>query len=105
MTFGKESEKGIKLNTQTLKLEVVTIGENGITEQDILVHNESNKVLAQMLVELSGPEFPTAVGVIYQVPAEAYVEEFYSQRIEVRQKKDPGDLNKLLRSGHTWTVD
>ncbi|RMG26645.1 MAG: 2-oxoacid:ferredoxin oxidoreductase subunit beta, partial [Bacteroidetes bacterium] len=37
MIFGKEKNKGIRLNG--LKLEVVTLGENGITEDDILVHD------------------------------------------------------------------
>ena len=34
MIFGKERDKGLVLNG--LKLEVVTIGENGVTEEDIL---------------------------------------------------------------------
>ncbi|MBV1877919.1 MAG: 2-oxoacid:ferredoxin oxidoreductase subunit beta [Pseudomonadales bacterium] len=105
MIFGKEKNKGITLNVQRLALEVVTIGEAGITEADILVHDETNKVMAQMLVELQAPDFPTAIGVIYNAPAVAYVADVYSQRIEVREKQAPADLNALLRSGHTWTVE
>ena len=105
MTFGKENEKGIRLNTQKLTLEIVVIGEDGVTEQDILVHDEKNKVMAQMLVELKGPDFPTAVGVIYCAPAEAYISNVHSQRILVRENKGPADLNALLRTGHTWMVD
>ena len=40
MIFGKEKNKGLKLNGFTP--EVVTIGENGVTEDDILVHNEQD---------------------------------------------------------------
>ncbi len=105
MIFGKENNKGIRLDTKTLKLEVVTIGEAGITEDDILVHDETNKVMAQMLADLKGPEFPVPVGVIYNVPAPAYVNDVYDQRIAVREKKGEADLNALLRSGQTWTVE
>lgn len=105
LLFGKESEKGIRLNTETLALEVVTLGENGVTEADILRHDKGNKVLAQMLSELRGPDFPVPVGVIYEAPASAYVDDVYSQRIAVREKKGVADLNALLRTGHTWTVD
>src|SRR3954468_10152244 len=40
MIFGKAKNKGLRLNTQSLTLEVVTVGENGVTEKDILVHDE-----------------------------------------------------------------
>lgn len=105
LLFGQDNQKGICLNTTGLSLEIVTIGEDGVTEADVLVHDETNKVLAQMLAELKGPDFPVPVGVIYQAPATAYVDDVYSQRIAVREKKGKADLNALLRTGHTWTVE
>jgi 2-oxoglutarate ferredoxin oxidoreductase subunit beta len=105
LLFGKESQKGIRLNAANMALEIVTIGEDGVSESDVLVHDETNKVLAQMLAELKGPEFPVPVGVIYKAPATAYVDDVYSQRIAVREKKGKADLNALLRTGHTWTVE
>ena len=61
MIFGKNRDKGLVLNK--LKLEVVTIGENGITEADILVHDakEKDPTLHQMLVRL---KYPVATGII-----------------------------------------
>ena len=50
MIFGKERNKGIRMVPGTFELEVVTIGENGIGEGDILVHDETNRVLAGLLV-------------------------------------------------------
>ena len=38
MIFGKDRDKGIRLNG--LHPEVVTIGEDGVTEADLLVHDE-----------------------------------------------------------------
>ncbi|MBD3648472.1 MAG: 2-oxoacid:ferredoxin oxidoreductase subunit beta [Pseudomonadales bacterium] len=106
LIFGKERDKGILLNSKTFHLEVVTIGENGVTEDDLLVHDETNKVMAQMLADLKTPDFPEPVGVIYCAPATAsYVTDVYNQRIKVREERGEGDLNALLRSGHTWTVE
>ena len=61
MIFGKERDKGLILNG--LKLEVVTIGENGITQEDLLVHNanEEDPTLHQMLVR---SEYPMVTGII-----------------------------------------
>jgi 2-oxoglutarate ferredoxin oxidoreductase subunit beta len=61
MIFGNDRDKGLILNK--LKLEVVTIGENGITEDDILIHDakEKDPTLHQMLIRL---EYPLATGII-----------------------------------------
>jgi len=61
MIFGKERDKGLILNG--LKLEVVTIGENGVEESDILIHNakEQDPTLHQMLVRM---EYPMVTGII-----------------------------------------
>jgi 2-oxoglutarate ferredoxin oxidoreductase subunit beta len=105
LTFGKDNEKGIRLNGATLLLEVVTIGENGVTEADLVVHDETNKVLAQMLAGLKLPDFPEPIGVIYcESTAPSYTDEVYEQRIAVKEAKGDADLNALLRTGHTWTV-
>ena len=39
LLFGKDDKKGLRFDPQTAELEVVTIGENGVTEKDILVHD------------------------------------------------------------------
>jgi len=104
LTFGSNNEKGIRLDAKTLGLEVVTIGEDGVTLEDILVHDESNKVLAQMLAELKGPDFPEPIGVLYCNAAESYEADVYDQRALVRQTSGAPDINALLRGGHTWTV-
>ena len=106
LLFGSDNEKGLRLNAQTLRLEVATLGEDGVTLDDILVHDETNKMLARMLTDLSLPDFPEPVGVIYCEPtAPSYTDDVYQQRILVREKKGAADLNALLRSGHTWTVE
>lgn len=104
LTFGAENQMGLHIKPGAYEIEVVTIGENGITEDDILVHDETNKVLATLLAGMQGPDFPVAIGVLYCDPAPSY-----EQSIEAVKKSAPskhgGDLNALLRSGHTWQVD
>ncbi|MDH5738076.1 MAG: 2-oxoacid:ferredoxin oxidoreductase subunit beta [Gammaproteobacteria bacterium] len=105
LVFGKNREKGIRLDLQSLKLEIVTLGENGVTENDLIVHDETNTVLARMLASMSMPEFPEPVGVIYCKPdATSYDEEVYRQREEVRASRGAPDLNALLRTGQTWEI-
>ena len=103
LIFGLENNKGIRLNRQSLELEVVTIGEDCQLE-DLLVHDETNKTLAQLIGAMGGPDFPVAVGVIYHNPKPNYVDDLFIQREQLRQGKERGNLNALLRSGHTWEV-
>ncbi len=103
MLYGKERNKGLRLNVETLALEKVVIGENGVTEKDILVHNEKNRVLAGLLSALRPPEFPEVLGVIYCDPATSYDAAVTAQDAQARAK-GPGDLDKLMRAGNTWSV-
>jgi len=101
LIFGKEREKGIRLDPRTLGLEAVTIGENGVTETDILVHDETNPVLAGLIARMAPPALPEALGVVYCAPDAAP---------EHRKMERPGPevmaerLNALMRKGHTWHV-
>ncbi len=105
MLFGKENNKGIRLDPATLKLEVVTLGENGITASDILVHDEKNKLIASLLIEMEQPTFPVALGVLYCDPTTTYEDGVTAQIEQQKTKSGPANLNDLLRSGPTWTVD
>ena len=72
MIFGKNHDKGIRLNG--LKPEVVELGKDGITEKDILVHDETleDPTIAFMLTRMDYPEFPVPVGVIRAVQRPTY---------------------------------
>ena len=104
MLYGKDGNKGLRLNTQTLALEGVVIGENGVTEKDILIHDEKNRVLASLLVALRPPTLPEVLGVIYCNPAEQSYEAAVKAQEDVAKAKGPGDLDKLMRAGNTWSV-
>jgi 2-oxoglutarate ferredoxin oxidoreductase subunit beta len=102
--FGKNNEKGLRLDARTLTLQVVTLGENGAVVDDVIVHDERNPVLANMLARMPFPEFPVAVGVLYAVERPTYGLTLKRQQQEAIAKRGKGDLEALLRSGDTWQV-
>ncbi len=103
MIFGAESNKGLRMNGT--RIEVVELG-GGITEADLLVHDETDRGLAFLLTELAHPEFPEPLGVIYasddHQTYERVVEEQVRATIEARGR---GDLEALINEGDTWVVD
>jgi len=101
LLFGPGGRRGLRLLPGKLELEVVTIGEGGITAADVLVHDETNRTLANLLVALAPPRFPMAIGVLYCDPAPSYEREVHQQAAAAGP---PGSLNDLLQKGSTWTV-
>ncbi|MFC1759081.1 2-oxoacid:ferredoxin oxidoreductase subunit beta [Planctomycetota bacterium] len=103
LVFGKERDKGIRLNG--LDPEVVELGK-GITEDDLLFHDEKSPEpsLAYLLTRLRHPEFPEAYGVFRAVDRPKYDEELNRQVAEAKKDKGEGDFNALFNSGETWTV-
>jgi len=61
-------------------------------------------LMAQMLVELTAPEFPVVCGVIYCDPQESYDEAVHRQVNDAKSAKK-ADFNALIRQGRTWTVE
>ena len=105
LTFGKDGDKGLILNTKTLSLEIATIGENGVTEDDILVHDETNLMIATLLAHMEPPTMPVALGVLYCADGVSYDDEVGELiRDHGRKGKDKPDFNALLRAGRTWEV-
>ena len=101
MKIGPNGEKGLRLNPRSLSLEVVSIGEDGVTEDDLVVHDETNPALAWMLTDLPGV---VALGVLYRQPGPVYDMAAVDQREMAEERFGEPDLGALLRQGHTWTV-
>jgi 2-oxoglutarate ferredoxin oxidoreductase subunit beta len=105
MIFGKDVKRGIRMNGA--HPEVVTIGENGITEADILVHdiNLKDPSVAFMLARMEQPDFPQPVGIFRAVERTTYEDLMVDQIDAAIAKSGPGNLDKLIHSGETWTVE
>ncbi len=105
LVFGKDGGRGLRRKPGKLELEAVTIGEDGVTEGDLTIHDETDQTLAMALASMEPPWLPVALGVLYCVPGETYEREVWSQ-VEERRKETPNrSLNRLYRSGPTWTVE
>ncbi|MCO6495778.1 MAG: 2-oxoacid:ferredoxin oxidoreductase subunit beta [Bacteroidetes bacterium] len=105
MLFGENNSKGLRLNG--LELEVVTIGENGITESDILVHDAHCKspVLHQMLIQMKLPDYPVAMGLIRDVESSVYDKEFHGQIKAGKAEGKIKSVDELFFSGNTFQVN
>jgi len=105
MIFGKERDKGIRLNG--LHPEVVTIGENDVTEADLLVHDEEaqDPYLAYMLSRMWYPDFPVPVGVLRRVSRPTHDQLVVGQIEDAITRQGAGDLDKLILAGETWKVE
>ena len=102
MIFGRERNRGLRLNGH--RPEIVTIGEDGMTEADILVHDEDDPLLAAMLSTIYWPDFPVPVGVIRSVQRPTHSELLNQQVEDAITKRGRGNLADLLDSGETWIV-
>jgi hypothetical protein len=78
MLFGK-NKKNDRSNSMSMPFEVVTTGENGVSADDILVHDETNRMLAVLLCQLEPPDFPVPIGVLYCNPAKPYEDAVWAQ--------------------------
>src|SRR6201988_4925080 len=105
MVFGKNRDKGIRMNGALP--EVVTIGENGVTENDLLVHDIylNDPSVAFMLARMEQPEFPQPVGIFRAVERLTYESMMVDQIDTAINKFGAGSLEKLINSGETWTVE
>lgn len=101
MIFGKNRDKGLVLNN--LKLEVVTIGENGVTETDILVHDakEKDPTLHQMLVRL---KYPLATGIIRSFDDVTFEEREDALTKQVKANSKFTKTNDLFYSGEIYMI-
>jgi 2-oxoglutarate ferredoxin oxidoreductase subunit beta len=106
MVFGKEKDKGIKLDGMNPL--VVDIGNGKLSVNDLWVHDEfdKNSFRAHIISQFSEMEgFPTPVGVLQQVTKPTYEEDLHKQLGDAKKSKGEGDLRKLLFSGNMWDVN
>ena len=100
LVFGKDHDRGIRL--RNFQPEVVRLG-NGVTESDLLVHDETNPALAYLIARLGPPDFPTPIGVFTAVERPCY-DAALAEQITSAKAKTPPDLRALFNRGDTWTV-
>ncbi len=101
LRYGKNGELGVRLNPRILALEVIRPGQDGTTDADVLIHDETNQTIAHLLTHMPFAEFPVALGVLYAVERPTY-DQGIAQQLETAN--GPRDLDQLLRGTSPWTV-
>ncbi len=105
MLYGADNQKGIVLVGTELK--AVELGKDGITIDDILIHDPTTPEtgIHMMLASMTPPELPSAIGVIRAVKS-ATLEEKVWKSIEHAEKTSPySSVDDLLNSGNTWEIE
>ncbi len=102
MIFGKERDKGLMMRCN--KMEVVTIGKNGVTEDDLIVHNakDEDDTNHYRLVRMELPEFPVAMGVIRSIDSSVYESEMFDLVQHARKETKIKNMDDLLHSGNVF---
>jgi 2-oxoglutarate ferredoxin oxidoreductase subunit beta len=106
MVFGKNQDKGIKLDGPHPI--VVDISNGKYSKDDLWIHDEftDTPIHAMILAHMDErPGFPTPIGVFRQYKKETYDAAIVSQIDNVIAKKGKGDLEKTLFGGNTWEVN
>ena len=105
LIFGEKRNKGIMMK-RCSDPAVVTIGEQGVTEKDLVVHDmyREDTTYASMLTRMDSPDFPLPVGIFRAVKKPVYEEELQEQIKSVTALKGRRNLKALLRGSEYWTV-
>ncbi|MCB8991699.1 MAG: CBS domain-containing protein [Ardenticatenaceae bacterium] len=103
MVFGKNRDKGIRLN-ERFTPEVVALGDR-FTEKDLIVYDVTSKALALMISSMEYPDFPAPLGIIRNVDKLTYTDGLMAQIEAAQAQKGKGDLAKLYRSADLWTIE
>jgi 2-oxoglutarate/2-oxoacid ferredoxin oxidoreductase subunit beta len=105
MIFGKNQDKGIKLDGPHPV--VVDISNGKYSKDDLWVHDEfaDTPIHAMILAHMDErPNFPTPIGVFRQYFKETYDGGIKAQIDQVVEKKGKGDREKMVYSANTWEV-
>jgi 2-oxoglutarate ferredoxin oxidoreductase subunit beta len=104
LIFGKNMDKGIR-TTDCYEPEVVELGKDGITEKDLLVHNEDGPLgYLYMLANLEPPNFPAPIGVLRKTKAACFSASVHKQIKDVTAAEGAGSIEDLLYTKGTWKV-
>src|SRR3546814_14747359 len=87
-----------------LTLKVVDVVDGDWKAAGVIVHDQTNRGLAHMLVEMPEAGFPVALGVLFDNPAPTFESAVIEQHRAASEGK-VGDLQKLLATGQTWQVE
>src|SRR5262245_10440560 len=92
--------RGLAFDVQTMTLKIVDARAN---PNDVLRHDENNRILAQLLLAMAPPAFPMALGVILRQPGAASFEQEYYAHQPTKLART-GRVADELRKTSLWRV-
>lgn len=103
LVFGKDGDKGIKLDG--FSPTVVSLKDGSHSTNDLLIHNEKDSTLAFILANMTyNAEMPRPVGIFLAIDRPRYEDEMEKQIDSAISKRGKGQLDKLLNGGDTWVI-
>ncbi len=97
MLFGKDKQHGIAFDSERYALKIVDVRT---ASDHVLVHDETNGVIARLLIDL---EQPVALGVIYRNPAAAYETAFYAHHPSNMERRR--SVADVIAGPNSWLVE
>jgi 2-oxoglutarate/2-oxoacid ferredoxin oxidoreductase subunit beta len=99
LTFGKNAEKGLRFDAATMTLEVI---DAAARPEEVLRHDEHNPMLAQLLLAMTPPALPVALGVIHRRPGQSFEKSFYAAHPTKLART--ARVDDVMRQSDTWWV-
>ena len=105
LLFGADKDKGIRLDS-SFRPEIIEIGKDGNTVDDVLVWDEKadNLALPMALAEMSEADFPVPIGVFRRESRPNFEAAVTAQIADAKAAKGSETLDELLQRGDTWVV-
>lgn len=106
LRFGRQRDKGLRLS-RSFELEVVTLGQDGVREADLLVHDahQADPGLAFLLARLRHPAYPEPIGIFRDVEQPSFTYQLREQVDALRGRAGQADLQSLLMGPDSWVVE
>ncbi len=106
LVFGKDQDKGIKLDG--FKPVIVDLSD-GASKDDLWIHDENDKIKATILASFfedpsEDGALPRPFGVFYQNDRRTYEDALKQQMEGALARNGKGDLDALLRGNSTWEI-
>tara|TARA_B110000438_G_scaffold299898_1_gene350997 strand:- start:261 stop:1274 length:1014 start_codon:yes stop_codon:yes gene_type:complete len=102
MLFGPDNTLGLKLADACFEVVDLT---KGYSIDDVLIHNASDKNLANLISEMTYDEkLPVPFGVFYKEEKSTYEDMMVQQINDAIKNKGEGDIQSLINGVETWVV-
>lgn len=101
LVFGKENDKGLKLDG--FRPKIVSLTDYSV--DDLLVYDEKSKELAFIMAHINDqPGYPMPFGVFLAIDRPTYEDEMKAQLDYVIKKEGRGSIDEMLNDANTWEI-